>query len=145
MPWEPEATVDTRRSIENLNATSDTWRARTCVFLHSLSLIYSMWGKKSVRYFHSETVLFCRMFVLLLERDGSVIRSHGDLISNIPWLACTIYSYANVLYTFVFVFFCDTSKASENLTFILNKVLFCRVFGWMEIHTKTRIVFFCDS
>ena len=35
-------------------------------------------------------------------------------------------NYANVL--FVFVFFCDTSKALENLTFIPNKVLFCRVF-----------------
>ena len=84
-----------------------------------------MWGKKSVKksYFHSETVLFCRMFVLLLERDGSVIRSHEDLIrfnNNIPWLARTIYNYANVF--FVFVFFCDTSKASENMTFSLNKV-----------------------
>ena len=29
---------------------------------------------------------------------------------------------------FVFVVFCDTSEASENLTFILNKVLFCRAF-----------------
>ena len=41
----------------------------------------------------------------------------------IPWLACTIYNYTNVF----FVFFCDTSKASENPTFILNKVLFCQV------------------
>ena len=68
------------------------------------------------------------MCVLLLECDGSVIQSHEDLIrfnNNIPWLARTIYKYANVL--FVFVFFCDTSKASENLTFILNKVLFCWV------------------
>ena len=101
------------------------------LFVQSLSLIYSMWGKKSIRksYFHSETVLFCQMFVLLLERDGSVIRSHEDLIrfnNNIPRLARTIYNYPNVL--FVFVFFCDTSKASENLNFILNKVLFCRVF-----------------
>ena len=37
-------------------------------------------------YFHSETVLFCRMFALL-ERNGSVIRLHEDLIrfnNNIP-------------------------------------------------------------
>ena len=34
--------------------------------------------------------------------------------NNIPWLARTIYNYANVL--FVFVFFCGTSKASKNLT-----------------------------
>ena len=81
-------------------------------------ILLSFWNK----------VLFCRMFVLLLERDRSVIRSHQDLIrfnNNIPWLARTIYNYANVF--FVFVFFCDTSKASENLTFILNKVSFCRV------------------
>ena len=44
----------------------------------------------------------------------------------------------------VFAFFCDTSKASENLTIILNKVLFCRVFVLLlqlsdrsVIHTKT--------
>ena len=48
-------------------------RLRTCTCLHSLSTLC-----KSIRksYFHSETVLFCQMFLLLLERDGSVIRSH---------------------------------------------------------------------
>ena len=34
--------LDTRRRGESLNATSDTRRARTCIFLHSLCLIYSM-------------------------------------------------------------------------------------------------------
>ena len=88
-------------------------------------ILLSFWNK----------VLFCRKFVLLLERDRSVIRF------NISWLACTIYNYVNVL--FVFVFFCDTSKASENLTFIRNKVLFRRVFvlllergDRLVIHTK---------
>ena len=63
------------------------------------------------------------MFVLLLERDRSVIRSHQDLIrfnNNIRWLARAIYNYANVF--LVFLYFCDTSKASENMTFILDKV-----------------------
>ena len=67
--------LGTRRRGENLNAMS---RATRCIFLHSLSLIYSMWCKKSVRksYFSFwNKVLFCRMFVLLLERVRSVIRS----------------------------------------------------------------------
>ena len=34
--------LDTRRRGENLNATSHVSRATTCIFLHSLSLIYSM-------------------------------------------------------------------------------------------------------
>ena len=62
------------------------------------------------------------------EQDKSSI----SFIFKFPtdWAACglarIIFNYANVL--FVFVFFCDTSKALENLTFILNKVLFCRMF-----------------
>ena len=34
--------LDTRRRGENLNATSHVSRATTYIFLHSLSLIYSM-------------------------------------------------------------------------------------------------------
>ena len=49
--------LDARRRGENLNTKSHVSRATTWLFLHSLSLIYSMWGKKSVKksHFHSET------------------------------------------------------------------------------------------
>ena len=46
-------------------------------------------------------ILFCRMFVLLLERDRSVIRSHQALIrfnNNAPWLARTIYITIRSIY-----------------------------------------------
>ena len=45
--------------------------------------------------------------------------------NNIPSLGRTNYNYANVF--FGFGFFCDISKASENLTFSLSKVSFCQV------------------
>ena len=59
----------------------------TCMFLHSLSLIYSMWCKKSVRksYFHSETKSITDSITLRLDKFNN----------NIPWLARTIYNYAN--------------------------------------------------
>ena len=112
-------------------------RPRTCICLHSLSTL-SLWVILFEKRKASENLtsilkqsLFCWMFVLLLECDRSVIRSHEDLIrfnNNIPWLACTIHNYANML--FVFVFFCDTSKASENLTFILILLSVCVIIVW---------------
>ena len=68
--------LHTRCRGENLNNTSDTCQDQQHVYFWILSLIYSMWGKKSIKksYFHSETVLFCRMFVLLLECNRSVIQ-----------------------------------------------------------------------
>ena len=71
--------LNTRRRSENLNALSVTRvKATTCISLHCLSLIYSMWGKKSVRksYFHSETVLFCWMFCVIIRA-----RPIGDSIT----------------------------------------------------------------
>ena len=52
--------LDTRHRGENLNATSHVSRAAICIFLHSFSLIYSMWGKKSARkfYFYYEAKSF---------------------------------------------------------------------------------------
>ena len=56
--------LDTRCRGENLIAISDMCQDQEHVYsLHSLFLIYSLWGKKSVRksYFHSETFLFLRL------------------------------------------------------------------------------------
>ena len=95
---------------ENFKACLEQQHVYFCLFC---LWFHSMWCKKRFRksYFHSETKSYSVECLLLLECDRSVIQL------DTAWPAHTIYNYANVL--FVFVFFCDTSKASENLTFIL--------------------------
>ena len=63
--------LDTRHRGENLNARTCQDQQHVYVCTLCPLLVFNL-------FFYSETVLFCRMFVLLLERDGSVIRSHED-------------------------------------------------------------------
>ena len=124
-------------------------KSNNIYILHSLSF-HSMWNKKSVikSDFHSKTkthsvqclCYYCnptdRWFTSRLDKVNIVTRSYSlEATTNaqnnrycymIPWLARTIYKYINAF--FVFVYFCDTSKASENLIFSLNKVSLCWLF-----------------
>ena len=100
--------LDMRRRGENLNTTSDTSESNNMyIFAFFVFDLFNVRQEKRQKVLLSfwNRVFFCRMFVLLLERDRPVIRSHQDLIrfnNNIPWLARTIYNYVNVYFVFVF-------------------------------------------
>ena len=69
-------------------------------------------------------VLFYRIFVLLLnatDRWFNLIRLITTYLDSLVQFIITQMCCLSAI-------FCDISKASENLTFILNKVLFCPVF-----------------
>ena len=72
--------LDTRCRGENLNTTSDTCEEQQHVYF----CIFCLWfiQEKCQKIFLPfwNKVLFRRMFVLLLERDWSVIQSYQDLI-----------------------------------------------------------------
>ena len=120
-----------RRRGENLNGTSHVSRAITYISVrksdfHSKIKSYSV---ECLCYYCNPTD---RWFIPRLDKVNIVtwrLQQTHKIIATaiwIPWLARTIYKYANAF--FVFVYFCDTSKASENLTFSLNKVSLYRLF-----------------
>ena len=106
--------------IGHKSAILRRWLVRVCWFI----LCDARKDSETLPFILKQSLILSNICVII-ERNWSVIQL-DKAYNNISWLARTIYNNANVL--FVFAIFCDISKASENLTFILNKVLFCPVF-----------------
>ena len=78
MPWESEARHETQTRWELEGATSDTLKSNNmCIFgVFDFDLFYvRQENRQKILLSFWNKVVFCRMFLLLLERDPSVIRS----------------------------------------------------------------------
>ena len=76
MPWQPEATrYETQGWERHITGVKSSNMYIIPFFVFDLFYVIQEKRQKILLSFWNK-VLFCRMFVLLLERDRSVIRSH---------------------------------------------------------------------
>ena len=133
MPWQPEARHKTQVRNWTPNTCQDQEHVYVCtlypLFVFDLFYVRQEKHQKVLLSFWNSLILSNVCVIIGMRRIRHLITRRLDKVQQQHTLTSrTIHNYANVL--FVFVFFCDASKASENLTFILNKVWFWGGQGW---------------